>query len=155
MKFSFLTYFLFVFVVSPVSAITLIEVSPVHFGSVSGQLGLSCAMSQYGVISGACDASDGEISVGQITVTDLPRKGTVEVILKGSTNSALTFTPLAELTGAKGGTIYLYENQPVSAEVKGNGAEFSLTVYGSFSLVSDITLSGPYTVDYSIEINPQ
>ena len=40
-------------------AITLVEVSPVHFGSVSGQLGLSCTMSQYGVISGDCDATDG------------------------------------------------------------------------------------------------
>lgn len=110
-------------------------------------------MSQFGVISGACEANDGEISVGQISVTNLPRKGTVEVILRGSTNTAFTYSPLAELTGAKGGTIYLYEGQPVNAEVKGNGAEFSVKVYGSFSLVTDIRLSGPYSVDYSIEIN--
>ncbi|GMM68302.1 hypothetical protein MTsDn1_15970 [Alteromonas sp. MTD1] len=136
-------------------AISLVEVSPVHFGSVSGQLGLSCSMSQFGVISGDCDATDTEISIGQIVVTNLPRNGLIEVILTGSSNTSLSYEPVAELIGAKSGTTFLYDNQPVYVRAKGNGADFTINVFGNITVQSNLNLRQPYTVDYTLQVNQQ
>ena len=136
-------------------SITLVEVSPVHFGSVSGQLGLSCSMSQFGVISGDCDATDGEISMGQIIVTNLPRNGTIEVILTGSSNTSLSYSPVAELVGAKSGTAFIYDSQPVYVTSKGNGADFTINVFGNITVQSNLNLRQPYTVDYTLQVNQQ
>ncbi len=75
-------------------------------------------MSQFGVISGACDATDSDIVLGEILVTNLPRNGTVEVVLTGSSNVSLSYVPVAELTGGKGGAVLLYDNQPSKREYK-------------------------------------
>lgn len=136
-------------------AITLVEVSPVHFGSVSGQLGLSCSMSQFGVISGDCDATDSEISIGQIVVTNLPRNGNIEVILTGSSNTSLSYAPVAELIGSKSGTTFIYDNQPVYVRSKGNGADFTINVFGNITVQSNLNLRQPYTVDYTLQVNQQ
>lgn len=134
-------------------AISIIEASPVHFGSVAGQLGLSCSMSQFGDISGDCDATNIDISIGQIIVTDLPRNGNLEVIIKGSSNSSLSYTPVAELNGAKAGNVIIYAEQPVYVRSKGNGADFTIKIYGNISVQGDLNLSQPYTADYTIQVN--
>jgi len=134
-------------------AITLVEVSPVHFGSVSGQLGLSCSMSQFGDISGDCDATNIDISIGQVVVTDLPRNGNLEVIIKGSSNSSLSYTPVAELDGAKAGNVIIYAEQPVYVRSKGNGADFTIKIYGNISVQGDLHSSQAYTADYTIQVN--
>lgn len=152
---SLLTAILAVAVSFNALSITLLEVSPIHFGSVRGQLGLSCSMSQFGVISGDCDATDGEISMGQIIVTNLPRNGSIEVILTGSSNSSLSYAPVAELVGAKSGTTFLYDNQPVIVRSKGNGADFTINVFGNITVQSNLNLRQPYTVDYSLQVNQQ
>jgi hypothetical protein len=110
-------------------------------------------MSEFGVISGACDTTDIDITLGEVLVTNLPRNGNVEVMITGSTNTALQYAPIAELTGAKGGTVLLYDNQPVNVTVKGNGADFTITVFGTLTLQNDLSLSGAYTADYTLEVN--
>jgi hypothetical protein len=110
-------------------------------------------MSQFGVISGACDATDSDIVLGEILVTNLPRNGTVEVVLTGSSNASLSYAPVAELTGAKGGTVLLYDNQPVNVNTKGNGADFTITIFGSLTVQTELSLSGAYTADYTLQVN--
>ena len=134
-------------------AITIIETTPVHFGSIFGQLGFQCVMSQFGEVGGDCDATDANISRGTIVVTDLPRKATVEVIITSSPNASLDYVPTALLSGAKGGTVSLTPNQPVLLEVKGNGADFTIDVFGTLSITNDLRTSQPYTVDYTIQVN--
>lgn len=149
-----LVYSLFLLSISSsLGAITISEIAPVHFGSVSAQSGLTCTMSEFGVISGACDTTDIDITLGEVLVTNLPRNGNVEVMITGSTNTALQYAPIAELTGAKGGTVLLYDNQPVNVTVKGNGADFTITVFGTLTLQNDLSLSGAYTADYTLEVN--
>jgi len=146
---------LFTLIASSLStqAITIIETTPVHFGSIFGQLGFQCAMSQFGEVGGDCDATDANISRGTIIVTDLPRKGTVEVVITSSPNASLDYAPTAEVSGAKGGTVLLTPNQPVLLEVKGNGADLTINVFGTLSINDDLRTSQPYTVDYTIQVN--
>jgi hypothetical protein len=138
---------------SNVNAITITEIEPIHFGSVSAQRDVVCVMSQFGVISGACDATDSDIVLGELLVTNLPRNGTVEVVLTGSTNTSLSYVPVAELKGAKGGAVLLYNNQPVSIDTTGNGSDLTITIYGSLTVQGELSLSGAYTTDYTLQVN--
>lgn len=134
-------------------AITIIETAPVHFGSIFGQLGYQCVMNQFGEVGGDCDATDADISRGTLIVTDLPRKGTVEVVITTTPSASLDYSPTAEIFGAKGGTVLLTPNQPVLLEVKGNGADFTISVFGTLSITNDLRISQPYTADYTIQVN--
>ena len=149
----FLYALLTLFSLTKAYAITISEIAPVHFGSVSAQTDVVCTMSQFVVISGTCDATDSDIVLGEILVTNLPRNGTVEVVLTGSSNVSLSYAPVAELTGGKGGTVLLYDNQPVNVNTKGNGADFTITIFGSLTVQTELSLSGAYTADYTLQVN--
>jgi hypothetical protein len=151
--YTFITLFAVVASSFSTQAITIIETTPVHFGSIFGQFGFQCVMSQFGEVGGDCDATDANISRGTIVVTDLPRKGTVEVVITSAPNASLDYSPAAEIFGAKGGTALLTPNQPVLLEVKGNGADFTINVFGTLSITDDLRISQPYTADYTIQVN--
>ena len=151
--YTFVTFFTLVASSFSTQAITIIETTPVHFGSVFGQLGFQCVMSQFGEVGGDCDATDTNINRGSIIVTNLPRKATVEVVMTSSPNASLDYAPTAILSGAKRGTVTLTHNQPVLLEVKGNGADFIIDVFGTLSINDDLRTSQPYTVDYTIQVN--
>ena len=136
-----------------VCAISLIEISPVRFGTVAGEPGLSCAMSKFGDISGGCDATNPDISIGHVVITNLPRGGDLEIVIKGASSSSIRYTPVAELEGAKEGNVILYNDKPVYVSSKEDGADFTIKIYGNIAVQGDLHSSQPHTADYTIQVN--
>ncbi|MEW9797069.1 hypothetical protein [Alteromonas sp. CYL-A6] len=144
---------LFTFFSFSLSAVSLTQTVPLHFGSVSGQAGYSCVLDSRGTISGDCNATDTNILMGQITVTDILRNSQVEVIINGSSNASLTFVPTAEVSGGKGGRAVITDGQSVIIDTKGGGNELVIDIYGVLTIQSDLGAGATYTADYTVHVN--
>lgn len=134
-------------------AVSLSESTPLHFGSIPANAGSICAMDESGSVSGECIGSDLNISVGVFTISDLVGNSQVEVIVSGLSSASLGFTAIATITGGKGGKTTITDGQPAIIDVKGNGADLSIEVYGQLVLVSSLTTSVSHTVDFSVQVN--
>lgn len=137
----------------PFGVQVITQVMGLHFGGITTQANSSCNIDSSGNISGQCNTTDANISVGQLIISDLSGNTDFEVMISGSSNSELLFIATADITGGKGGKITTTDGQIFIITTKGNGADLTIDVYGEITLQTDITTSQDYTVDYNIQIN--
>lgn len=136
-------------------AATLSETTVLNFGSVPPYANSMCTMDDSANVSGDCIISDINITVGLITVSGLVGNTQVEVIVTGTDNASLEFIASATVTGGKGGTIILSDGQPSIIDVKGNGADLEVEIFGQLMMQTDLTTNQSHTVNYTVEVNEQ
>lgn len=139
------------FVLTSLQVIT--EVGSLHYGGITADAGSSCNIDSSSKLSGPCNASDPNISIGQIVISDLARNTDYEVSVTGSSNAELEFIATAEVSGGKAGKVVMTDGQVVTVTTKGNAADLTIQVYGQITLLNDVATGQDYQVDYNVVIN--
>jgi hypothetical protein len=102
-----------------------------------------------------CRDINGDVSVGQLVVTNIEKKANYLISINGSTNGAFYFNPKVRVKGAKGGAFILRDGESFSFTSKNSGQDLTIEVYGDLTISSTRASRGLIAIDYTINIEPE
>lgn len=132
---------------------TISQVAALHFGSIVPTATSSCNMDATGTITGECDASDANILIGEVSLTDLTANSALTVTVTGSSSANLTFDADWDVNDAgTGDADGIGDGAATNITVDGSGSTITLDVYGDMTVDTALTSGDTYTVDYTVNV---
>lgn len=154
-SFSFAANETFQATVDAVSDATITQTTPLHFGAIQTASGSVCSMDNTGTITGACDASNANISLGVVTVSGLLANSAVNVTVSGSSGSNVSFVSTVDINNATGTHNAVSDNTLTAVTTNGTGDDLAINVYGAMTVDTDLTPGQEYTADYVVDVTFQ
>lgn len=130
------------------------KVQDVHFGSVNLSDASKCRLTRLNGVRQDCSDINGNVSIGQLVITNIDKNSNYLISVSGSTNGAIYFNPKVRIKGAKGGVFILRDGESAAVTSKNSGIDFTVEVYGDITISSAGSNFGPIAVDYNITIDP-
>ena len=134
---------------------TIAESIPLHFGAIQPQVGSVCSMDNAGVITGACDASNGNIALGVVTVSGLLASSEVNVTVSGSSGSNVTFAPTVDINNAVASHDAVADGALAAVTTNGSGDNLEINVYGAMTVDTALAPATAYTASYTVDVTFQ
>jgi hypothetical protein len=131
------------------------KVQDVHFGSVNLSEASKCRLTRLNGVRQDCSDINGDVSVGQLVITNIDKKATYRISVSGSTNGAIYFNPKVRIKGAKGGAFILRDGESNVVTSKNSGLDFTVEVYGDLEIANSGSTAGLIKLDYNITIEPE
>ncbi|GAB5380110.1 MAG: hypothetical protein Alis3KO_24190 [Aliiglaciecola sp.] len=132
---------------------TITETAALNFGSIVPTATSTCNMDNAGTITGACDASDANILIGAVSLTDLVANTALTVTITGGSSANLTFDADWDINNAgTGDADGITDGTATNITVDGTASTITLDVYGDMTVDTALTSGQTYTVDYTVEV---
>ena len=131
------------------------KVQDVHFGSVNLSNANKCKLTRLNGVRQDCSDINGDVSVGQIVISNISKKANYRISVSGSSNGAVYFNPKFRIKGAKGGVFILRDGETKVVTSKNSGLDFNVEVYGDLSIANSGSNAGLIKLDYNITIEPE
>lgn len=141
--------------VNAISDSSIAQTTALHFGAMQPTAGSVCSMDASGVITGACDASNGNIALGIVTVSGLIANTPLNVTVTGASGTNVTFAPTVDIQNAAGAHNAVADGALTAVTTNGTGDDLTINVYGAMTVDTALTPGASYTADYLIDVNFQ
>jgi hypothetical protein len=141
--------------VNAISDSSIAQTTALHFGAMQPTLGSVCSMDASGVITGACDASNGNIALGVVTVSGLISNTPLNVTVTGGSGSNVTFASTVDILNAAGIHNAVTNGTLSAVTTNGTGDNLTINVYGSLTVDTALIPGTAYTADYVVDVNFQ
>ena len=141
--------------VNAISDSSIAQTTALHFGAMQPTTGSICNMDSTGIFTGACDASNGNIALGVVTVSGLIANTPLNVTVSGSSGSNVTFEPTVDIQNAAAAHNAINDGTLTSVTTNGTGDDLTINVYGAMTVDTALTPGQAYTADYLVDVNFQ
>ena len=141
--------------VNAISDSSIAQTTALHFGAMQPTAGSVCSMDAAGVITGACDASNGNIALGIVTVSGLIANTPLNVTVSGSSGTNVTFSSLIDIQNAAAAHSAVSDGTISAVTTNGTGDNLTINVYGSMTVDTALIPGTSYTADYVVDVNFQ
>lgn len=138
--------------VNAISDSSIAQTTALHFGAMQPTAGSVCSMDGSGVITGACDASNGNIALGIVTVSGLTPNTPLNVTVSGTSGANVTFSSLVDIQNATGTHDSIADATVSSITTNGTADDLAINVYGSMTVDTELTPGISYSADYTIDV---
>lgn len=143
----------FVATVTPISATQFEQINQLNFGSIINQSGAHCVIDESGVLSGPCLSQNNTASVGRIQVSGLAANQGMNILIQGSSDGLLSFSPTATLQGTSNQVAPISNGQQRSFVTSAEAQNITLTVFGELALLTTLPEGESRNIEYSVTIN--
>lgn len=141
--------------VNAISDSSIAQTTALHFGAMQPTAGSVCNMDSSGVITGDCDASNGNIALGVVTVSGLIANTPLNVTVSGSSGTNVTFASTVDILNAASAHNAVVDGTLTAVTTNGSGDDLNINVYGAMTVDSSLTPGNAYTADYVVDVNFQ
>ncbi len=131
-----------------------IELDILHFGEISRDIGSTCTMGVDGNITGDCDASSPNLTLGRVLIENLPKNSEFFLTVSGSSSTELTFLASGQIIAASATTPFS-DNEQIQIRSRGNNNTAELIVGGEISVEQTLANGQSYNTSYTISIDIQ
>ncbi|GLR70715.1 hypothetical protein [Agaribacter marinus] len=132
----------------------IIEITPLNFGDITAESGSICTLNMNGDISGSCDASSADISVGRIQIENLPKNSEFFLTISGNNSSALSLNVSGQVTAASVTTAFT-DSEQLSIRSRGSNNVADIIIAGELTTTQGLSNGQNYQVGYTISIEIQ
>lgn len=141
--------------VNAISDASIAQTTALHFGAMQPTLGSVCSMDTAGVITGACDPTNGNIAIGLITVSGLTANTPLNVNVTGAAGANVTFLSTFDVNNAAAAHEGVADGTLTAITTNGTGDDLTIDVYGQMTVTAALTPGSAYTADYTVEVTFQ
>lgn len=141
--------------VNAISDSSIAQTTALHFGAMQPSAGSSCAMDNTGAVTGACDAANGNIAIGLVTVSGLIASTPLNITVDGQSGTNVTFTSIVDINNATGTHDAIADAATTAVTSNGSGDDITIDVYGSMLVDTALTPGDSYTADYIVTVDFQ
>ncbi len=141
--------------VNAVEDASIAESAPLHFGAIQTAATSVCTMDSTGAVSGACDASDINIAIGEVTVSGVLANVPLNVTVTGGAGTNVTFAATYDINNAAATHDGITDGTLTAVTSNGVGDDLTIDVYGSMTVDTALTPGDTYTADYTVDVTFQ
>ncbi|MEP0354833.1 MAG: hypothetical protein ABJH06_14830 [Paraglaciecola sp.] len=141
--------------VNALSDSSIANTTGLHFGAMQPTAGSVCTMDDAGAISGDCDASNGNIAIGLVTVSGLTANTPLNVTVSGSAGTNVTFASVVDIDNATGTHDAIVDNATTAVITNGSADDLAINIYGSMTVDTVLIPGDTYTADYIVDVSFQ
>lgn len=141
--------------VNAISDSSIANTTGLHFGAMQPTVGSVCTMDDAGAITGACDASNGNIAIGLVTVSGLTANTPLNVTVTGGSGTNVTFASVVDINNATGTHDAVTDATVTAITTNGTADDLTIDVYGSMTVDTVLTPGTTYTADYVVDVSFQ
>jgi len=131
---------------------TIVNGTPIVFGTMGLAVGSACVMDNAGGVTGDCDATDVNIAVGGITISNLITSSNISITVATGVGANVTYTPVYDIAGAVAAVSDAPADIAQSVTVAAGDADIVLTNFGTMSVDTTLDAGIAYTADYNVTV---
>lgn len=133
------------------TAASLIPLTNLHFGEIALDIGSRCTLDINANVTGDCNVSNADISIGEFEVSGLQKNSNIFVTISGSQSPFLGLT-VAGQTSLNGNRKQLTDSIPAEIRVRGNKDLLYIRVFGDLEVNAKLFPREQYQVSYTVDI---
>jgi len=141
--------------VNAISDASITPTTDLHFGAMQPQVGAACVMAAAGTVSGDCDSSNANISIGLITVSNLVANTPMNVTVTGSGGANVAFAAQYDINNAAGTHDGVADGVQTAITTNGTADDITIDVYGTMTVTTALTPGSTYTAEYVVDVSFQ
>lgn len=141
--------------VNAISDSSIAQTTALHFGAMQPTASSICTMDSSGVVTGACDASNGNIALGVVTVSGLIANTALNVTVSGSSGANVTFASTVDIENAAAAHDAVTDGTLTAVTTNGTGDDLTINVYGNMTVDTALSPGTAYTADYVVDVSFQ
>ncbi|GMM68355.1 hypothetical protein MTsDn1_16500 [Alteromonas sp. MTD1] len=141
--------------VNAISDANIENTTPLHFGAMQPQVGAACVMATGGAVTGDCDATDANISIGLVTVSSLSANTPMNITVTGTDGTNVGFDADYNINNAQGTHTGIADGTQTAIITNGTADDITIDVFGTMTVLQALTPGSTYVAEYTVDVSFQ